>query len=92
MQPLPHTCGGSNAEERPSSTNYVKLHFKHPYRFNSHKLKVPSFRRNNNAEKGDTKFVCKECKMVFDTKDSLELHKRKSRHYTGLIYFGKNER
>jgi hypothetical protein len=30
--------------------------------------------------------------MVFNTKDSLELHKRKSRHFTGLIYFGKHEK
>lgn len=57
-------------------------------------MKIPSFRKENEVRKArdDTKFVCKECKMVFHTKDSLELHKRKSRHFTGLIYFGKNEK
>jgi hypothetical protein len=57
-------------------------------------MKIPSFRKDNEARKAraDTKFVCKECKMVFHTKDSLELHKRKSRHFTGLIYFGKHEK
>jgi hypothetical protein len=34
--------------------------------------------------------VCKECKMTFQSKDSLALHKRKSRHYSGLVYFGKS--
>lgn len=53
-------------------------------------MKIRSFRKNSVA-KPDTKFVCKECKMVFHTKDSLELHKRKSRHFTGLIYFVKRE-
>jgi hypothetical protein len=53
----------------------------------------PFFRKdNNNTAKAATKFVCKECKMVFHTKDSLELHKRKSRHFGGLIYFGKHEK
>jgi hypothetical protein len=54
-------------------------------------MKMPSFRKDN-AARSETKFVCKECKMVFNTKDSLELHKRKSRHVTGLIYFGKHEK
>jgi hypothetical protein len=54
-------------------------------------MKIGSFRKDN-AAKPDTKFVCKVCKMVFNTKDSLELHKRKSRHFTGLIYFGKHEK
>jgi hypothetical protein len=30
--------------------------------------------------------------MTFHTKDSLELHKRKSRHFGGLVYFGKHEK
>jgi hypothetical protein len=55
------------------------------------KMKIPSLRKDNVA-KGDTKFVCKECKMVFSTKESLELHKKKSRHFTGFIYFGQNEK
>lgn len=57
-------------------------------------MKIRSFRKGSGAkpDKADTKFVCKECKMVFHTKDSLELHKRKSRHFTGLIYFGKQEK
>jgi hypothetical protein len=54
-------------------------------------MKIPSFRKGSEA-KPDSKFVCKECKMVFHTKGSLELHKRKSRHFTGLIYFGKHEK
>lgn len=54
-------------------------------------MKIRSFRKDN-AAKPNTKFVCKECKMVFNTKDSLELHKRKSRHFTGLIYFGKHKK
>jgi hypothetical protein len=54
-------------------------------------LKIPSLRKGNVA-KADSKFVCKECKMGFNTKESLELHKKKSRHFTGLIYFGKNEK
>ena len=28
--------------------------------------------------------------MTFQSKDSLALHKRKSRCYTGLVYFGKS--
>jgi hypothetical protein len=54
-------------------------------------MKIPSLRKDN-AAKADTKFKCKECKMVFNTKESLELHKKKSRHFTGLIYFGKHEK
>jgi len=58
-------------------------------------MKIPSFRikDNNNNSKAKTDnnhFVCKECKMTFQSKDSLALHKRKSRHYGGLIYFGKS--
>jgi hypothetical protein len=52
----------------------------------------PFFRKDNNTTKAATKFVCKECKMVFHTKDSLDLHKRKSRHFGGLVYFGKHEK
>jgi hypothetical protein len=57
-------------------------------------MKIPSFRirDNNNNSKAKTDnnhFVCKECKMIFQSKDSLALHKRKSRHYSGLVYFGK---
>jgi hypothetical protein len=55
------------------------------------KMRIPSLRKDN-AAKANTKFVCKECKMVFSTKESLELHKKKSRHFTGLIYFGKHEK
>lgn len=54
-------------------------------------MKIRSFRKDNVAS-SDRMFVCKECKMVFHTKDSLELHKRKSRHFTGLIYFGKHDK
>ena len=63
-------------------------------------MKIPSFRikdNNNNKNKNNSKaktdknhFVCKECKMTFQSKDSLALHKRKSRHYSGLVYFGKS--
>jgi hypothetical protein len=56
-----------------------------------YKMKIPSLKKDNVA-KGNTKFVCKECKMVFSTKESLELHKKKSRHFTGLVYFGKHEK
>jgi hypothetical protein len=38
-------------------------------------MKIHPFRKDNNTAKAATKFVCKECKMVFHTKDSLELHK-----------------
>ena len=54
-------------------------------------MKIRSFRKGGEA-KPDSKFVCKERKMVFHTKDSFELHKRKSRHFTGLIYFGKHDK
>ena len=54
-------------------------------------MRIPSFRKDN-AVRTETKFVCKECKMAFNTKDSLELHKKKSRHFTGLVYFGKNDK
>ena len=65
-------------------------------------MKIPSFRikdnnnnknnKNNSKAKTDNNnhFVCKECKMTFQSKDSLALHKRKSRHYSGLVYFGKS--
>lgn len=55
-------------------------------------MKIHPFGKENNAAKAATKFVCKECKMVFQSKDSLELHKRKSRHVGGLIYFGKSDK
>jgi hypothetical protein len=57
-------------------------------------MKIPSFRikDSNNKAKTDKQFVCREYKMTFQSKDSLELHKRKSRHFTGLVYFGKNDR
>jgi protein-arginine kinase activator protein McsA len=61
-------------------------------------MKIPSFRIKNNNDnnskaKTDNKlFVCKECKMTFQSKDSLELHKRKSRHFTGFVYFGKDDK
>jgi hypothetical protein len=55
-------------------------------------MKIHPFRKENNPAKAATKFVCKECKMVFQSKDSLELHKRKSRHVGGLIYFGKSDK
>jgi transposase-like protein len=57
-------------------------------------MKIPSFRIKDNISKSKTDnkpFVCKECKMTFQSKDSLELHKRKSRHYTGFVYFGKGK-
>jgi hypothetical protein len=54
-------------------------------------MRIPSLRKDN-AAKADNKFMCKECKMVFNKKESLELHKKKSRHFTGLIYFGKHEK
>ncbi len=59
-------------------------------------MKIPSVRirvnKNNSKTKADNKqFVCKECKMTFRSKDALELHKRKSRHYAGLVYFGKSD-
>jgi hypothetical protein len=54
-------------------------------------MKIPSFRKDNGA-KADTQYICKECKMAFQSKDSLELHKRKSGHITGMIYFGKHEK
>jgi hypothetical protein len=58
-------------------------------------MKIPTFRikDNNDSSKAKTDnkhFVCRECKMTFQSKDSLALHKRKSRHYGGLIYFGKS--
>jgi Zinc finger, C2H2 type len=54
-------------------------------------MKIPSFKRDNGS-KAVTEFVCKECKMVFNTKDSLEQHKRKSQHSRGMIYFGKHDK
>jgi transposase-like protein len=61
------------------------------------KMKIPSFRiggsSDNSEAKTDNKkqFVCKECKMTFQSKDTLALHKKKARHYGGLVYFGKGE-
>ena len=62
-------------------------------------MKIPSFRIKDNANNNNSKaktdnkqFVCRECKMTFQSKDSLALHRRKSRHYnTGLVYFGKDK-
>ena len=70
--------------------NHVKLYFKRKEEFDIH-MKISPFRRDNGA-KADTQFVCKECKMTFQSKDSLDLHKRKSGHFTGLIYFGKHDK
>jgi hypothetical protein len=58
-------------------------------------MKIPSFRIKDNNDRSKAKtdnkhFVCRECKMAFQSKDSLVLHKRKSRHYGGLVYFGKS--
>jgi transposase-like protein len=60
----------------------------------NYQMKLPSFRikDNNKSKTNDKQFVCKECKMTFQSKDSLELHKRKSRHFFGLIYFGKHDK
>jgi transposase-like protein len=60
-------------------------------------MKIPTFKIKDNNDRSKAKtdnkqFVCKECKMSFQSKDSLALHKRKSRHFTGLVYFGKNDR
>jgi transposase-like protein len=63
------------------------------------KMKIPSFRIRDSDNDDDSKaktdnkkhFVCKECKMTFQSKDSLELHKKKARHYGGLVYFGKSD-
>jgi transposase-like protein len=53
-------------------------------------MKIPSLRiKDNNKAKTNKQFVCRECKMTFQSKDSSELHKRKSRHFTGLVYFRK---
>jgi hypothetical protein len=41
---------------------------------------------------GETKekqYSCKECKMTFPSKESLERHKNKSKHFQGWVYFGK---
>jgi uncharacterized C2H2 Zn-finger protein len=42
--------------------------------------------------KKEKQFTCKECKMVFQSKESLERHKNKAKHFTGSIYFGKADR
>ncbi|MEP0824214.1 MAG: hypothetical protein HRF40_01885 [Nitrososphaera sp.] len=34
---------------------------------------------------------CKVCKMTFQSEESLERHKNKARHFTGSIYFGKQD-
>jgi hypothetical protein len=54
-------------------------------------MKIHPFGKDNNAAKAATKFVCKECKMVFHTKDSLELHKRKSRHFCGIGHLDRKD-
>jgi len=71
--------------------NQVTLCFKYQYTCSS-QMKIHPFGKDNNVAKAAPKFVCKECKMVFQSKDSLELHKRKSRHFSGLIYFGKSDK
>jgi hypothetical protein len=37
-------------------------------------------------------YSCKECKLSFSSKESLERHKSKAGHSSGWIYFGKNDR
>jgi transposase-like protein len=58
-------------------------------------MKIPSFKikdnNNNKAKTNNKKFVCKECKMSFQSKDPLGLQKRKSKHFTGFLYLGKND-
>ena len=55
-------------------------------------MKIHPFRKDNNTAKAATKFVCKECKMAFHAKDSLELHKRKSRGTLAAWYTLENMR
>jgi hypothetical protein len=46
----------------------------------------------DDISKPNTKFVCRECKVVFKTKDdSLELHKRKSRHFCGIGHLDRKD-
>lgn len=47
--------------------------------------------KGNDAQLEGLKFTCKECKMMFQSKESLEIHKKKARHFTGSIYFGKQD-
>jgi hypothetical protein len=47
-------------------------------------MKIRPFRKDDTVNP-DTKFVYKNYKMAFHTIDSLELHKRKSWHFTGLM-------
>jgi hypothetical protein len=51
-------------------------------------MKIP-FR--NDRERSMQVYSCKECKLTFPTKESLERHKSKAGHSSGWIYFGKNE-
>ena len=37
-------------------------------------------------------FRCKECSMSFSSKEALDRHKKKARHYSGRIYFGSHDK
>jgi uncharacterized C2H2 Zn-finger protein len=47
--------------------------------------------KNQDQAEDRPKFICKECKMVFQSKQSLKIHKNKAKHFTGSIYFGKHD-
>ena len=51
-------------------------------------MKVPLRREDD----GIQSYACKECRLSFTTKESLERHKNKAGHASGWIYFGKNDK
>ena len=51
-------------------------------------MKVPLRRGNDDTQS----YACKECRLSFTTKESLERHKNKAGHASGWIYFGKNDK
>jgi uncharacterized paraquat-inducible protein A len=65
-----------------SSHNYVKSSIIDRDR-NAGYMKIPLL------AKKEKQFTCKECKMVFQSKESLERHKNKAKHFTGCIYLEK---
>ncbi len=57
---------------------------------NSWKMKLP-FQLKRTADSNKKILKCKVCKMTFQSEESLERHKNKARHFTGSIYFGKQD-
>jgi uncharacterized C2H2 Zn-finger protein len=54
-------------------------------------MKFPFGGSKKEAEQ-ESIFKCKECPMSFQSKQSLDMHKQKAKHFGGRIYFGKQDK